>query len=585
ILARNAARWLTEIIDWMTITPNSGTVAPGSSALLTARFDTPRLNPDSVYHAVVRIASTDFKTISAELPIRLTLLGNCVSPIHFQFTTTDEFYSIVIDAARIDDEPPGLCDEIAVFDGDLCVGAIPYSRGAPLALSAWRDDPATPEKDGFTPGNPMRFVMWDRSAGMVYAASAIYTIGDGNFGTAVFTRVGLLSARSMVSQQTVLPGGWQWISFFIDLDTLAAERAFSSLENLNIVTSETGEFFIPGKASTLAQIDLRKMYKVHLSAQDTLAAAGHPILTQTPIPVHQGWNWVAYYPSASLEPSLAFNSLGPNLIIVQNQRGEFFIPGVVNTIRSMSRGQGFTLYSGAADTLIYPKVVTAKAQAAITPDIATLPAKHFRAASPHGESYAIVIDAIRGIGRALTEEDEIAAFAEDGTLLGASRCQPNSINALAARGDDPLTPAKDGYRIGDRMRFVFWDHARAQEIELVADFQKGDAIIGNAPYTRVSLRVPGIPTRFALHPNFPNPFNPETHIRFDLPENRHVTLRIYNTLGQQIRVLIDHPYAAGYHQKIWDGKDGSGKPAPSGLYFYRIEAGEFSAQRKMTLIR
>jgi hypothetical protein len=395
----------------------------------------------------------------------------------------------------------------------------------------------------------------------------------------------LLSTRSVVSQQTVLPAGWQWISFFIDLDSLAVESAFSSLGNLNIVTSETGEFFIPGKASTLTEVDLRKMYKVHLPAQDTLATRGHPILTQTPIPVHAGWNWVAYYPTASLEPSLAFNSLGENLAIVQNQHGEFFIPGVVNTMRRLSQGQGFKLYAETADTLIYPKVAAAKAQVGMTPYAMTLPTQHFHSQEHYGESYAIVIEGIRGVGRALTEDDEIAAFAEDGTLLGATRCQPNSVTALSAWRDNPMTPAKDGYRSDDRMRFVLWDRAGEKEIELLADFQKGDAVIGSAPYGRVSLRVPGIPTSFALHPNFPNPFNPETQIRFDLPENRHVTLRIYNTLGQQVRVLVDQPYTAGYHRVIWDGKDASGKPVASSVYFYRIEAGEFVAQRKMALLR
>jgi subtilisin-like proprotein convertase family protein len=598
ILARNAARWLTGIIDWLAVAPDTGTVAAGSSMELTATFNSNQLQPDSVYHAVVRVASTDFREVAVDLPVRLAVLDTCVAPTHFQFATTDAFYSIVIDSVIIDDDPLGFCDEIGVFDDDLCVGAVPYSGRFPLALSAWQDDPTTPAKDGFTPGNPISFVVWDRSAGAdaEYPAVATYSLGDGNFSTGVFSRVSLLNSRSIISQQTALRTGWNWMSFFIALDSLAATRAFASLDSLNIVSSETGEFFIPGKASTLARVDLSKMYKAHLSAPDTLTTRGHPILTGTPIPVHQGWNWVAYYPALALEPAVALASLGENLVIAHNQYGEFFIPGVVNTMRRLSRGQGYKLYSNAPDTLIYPKSAVAKTPTT-TPYVALSSAAHYRPVQDHGESFAIVIEAIRGVQRQLTEDDEIAVFAEDGTLLGTTRWQPSSVNVMAAWDDDPMTPAKDGYRSGDRMRFVLWDHSTATEIELMADFRKGDAIIGNAPYAQILLRTKDVPARFVLHPNFPNPFlsgakspahgggNPETHIRFDLPENGRVTLRIFNSLGQQVRVLVDGEYPTGYHRVVWDGKDGHGKAVASGVYFYRLKAGEFVAQRKMILLR
>ncbi len=94
-----------------------------------------------------------------------------------------------------------------------------------------------------------------------------------------------------------------------------------------------------------------------------------------------------------------------------------------------------------------------------------------------------------------------------------------------------------------------------------------------------------VPGTFALHQNVPNPFNPSTEIRFDLAAPQHVTLSVYNILGQEVIRLADRDYPAGSHSVVWDGVDGSGRPAASGMYFYRIVAGTDSASRKMVLMK
>ena len=88
-----------------------------------------------------------------------------------------------------------------------------------------------------------------------------------------------------------------------------------------------------------------------------------------------------------------------------------------------------------------------------------------------------------------------------------------------------------------------------------------------------------------LRQNFPNPFNPETEIRFQLPNASRVGIKIFNVLGQNIRTLVDARYQAGYHSVRWDGTDRNGKLAASGIYFYQLQAGTFSQLKKMILLR
>ncbi len=110
-------------------------------------------------------------------------------------------------------------------------------------------------------------------------------------------------------------------------------------------------------------------------------------------------------------------------------------------------------------------------------------------------------------------------------------------------------------------------------------------VASGAPTVSVEREDPIIPDEFIVHQNFPNPFNPETEIRFALTKDSHVVINVYNTLGQQLDTLIDEQYAAGFHSVRWDGKDKNGNPVSSGVYLYQIKAGDFSQVRKMSLIR
>jgi hypothetical protein len=95
-----------------------------------------------------------------------------------------------------------------------------------------------------------------------------------------------------------------------------------------------------------------------------------------------------------------------------------------------------------------------------------------------------------------------------------------------------------------------------------------------------------VPEVYALHQNYPNPFNPITKIKYDLPENTHVTLLIYDIMGRQVRTLFSNLYQeAGYRSIVWNGLDEFGRPLPSGMYFYHIKTADFIKTKKMILLK
>lgn len=94
-----------------------------------------------------------------------------------------------------------------------------------------------------------------------------------------------------------------------------------------------------------------------------------------------------------------------------------------------------------------------------------------------------------------------------------------------------------------------------------------------------------IPDEYRLDQNYPNPFNPTTTIQYALPETRHVRLTIFNTRGEKVRTLVNTSQAAGTYQIQWNGTDGQGILMPTGIYFYKLVAGDYEQIRKMLLTK
>jgi hypothetical protein len=101
----------------------------------------------------------------------------------------------------------------------------------------------------------------------------------------------------------------------------------------------------------------------------------------------------------------------------------------------------------------------------------------------------------------------------------------------------------------------------------------------------VTTTAKAVPEEFTLYPNYPNPFNPQTNISFALPADSRVSLKIYNLSGQLVRTLLDENLPAGTHTVHWDGTNISGEKVASGIYFYKLTAGNYSQARKMCMVK
>ena len=93
-----------------------------------------------------------------------------------------------------------------------------------------------------------------------------------------------------------------------------------------------------------------------------------------------------------------------------------------------------------------------------------------------------------------------------------------------------------------------------------------------------------LPLMNSLENNFPNPFNPTTTIKFSIKENIYTKLIIYNSIGQKVKTLVDSPKSVGVYSVHWNGCNENGQKVSSGVYFYKLEAGNFVKTKRMMLL-
>ncbi len=153
----------------------------------------------------------------------------------------------------------------------------------------------------------------------------------------------------------------------------------------------------------------------------------------------------------------------------------------------------------------------------------------------------------------------------------------------------------------DGMRVQYWNSQTQQWVDVQnatvdtqantvtftsTDLNSYYALAAPAGVTDVSATTGGAPPRsLVLYSNYPNPFNPSTTIRFDLPARVHVRLAVYNLLGQQVALLVDDVKGPGSYTVLWDGRRADGQVASSGIYLLRLESGQQTLVRRMTLLK
>ncbi|HOD65683.1 MAG TPA: FlgD immunoglobulin-like domain containing protein [candidate division Zixibacteria bacterium] len=184
------------------------------------------------------------------------------------------------------------------------------------------------------------------------------------------------------------------------------------------------------------------------------------------------------------------------------------------------------------------------------------------------------------LGTAAAYEVRYSRTAISESNWSAATLWPSVITPLASGLEQRVTLT--GLQPGEVYYVALKAYDDAANVSPLSNVDTGVAKYGIASDVDPDETLPG---GYVLDQNFPNPFNPTTSIRFSVPAAGRAELTVYNTAGQEVTRLVDGALAAGEHTVTWDGRDRTGYPVASGVYYYRLAAGDQQHTKKMVLLK
>ncbi|MCK4857234.1 MAG: T9SS type A sorting domain-containing protein, partial [candidate division Zixibacteria bacterium] len=478
--------------------------------------------------------------------------------------------------------PVGSVVEAYDQSGTICGQFFVHTVGAYGQMRVYRDDPNTPATDE---GAEVGEVIEIRINTVPAVAWPIPTWTYHNDLQEVCLNTTIIETVCID-----LNTGWNLISWNVDTYSDEIETVIADVIGcVDVVLGfESGSLtYDPDlpQFSTLDHVDHHHGYWFRMDCPGRLCVTGIPVDPQMPIDLETNWNLVSYLPNHQEDIEVALSSVMASLIVAHGFDGgaQSYEPAhpELATLTVLKPTFGYWLKTTAPATLIYPAMPPLTG--CLSTDRGSMKAAPFTAGIiPTPEWVNVYGDNVTLDGVSLPAGTNLQMYDEEGTLCG----QYHLINEGEVRFtpvylDDKHSMIDEGADYGSEISIVV-NGIRAVESFTWTAF--GDRIrLGTLTSTTKAETM--LPRKFELAQNYPNPFNPQTTIRFALPEAAPVKVEVFNLLGERVAGLIDELLPASDYAINWDGQLANGDVAPSGIYFYRLTTPQFSAARKMILLK
>jgi hypothetical protein len=388
--------------------------------------------------------------------------------------------------------------------------------------------------------------------------------------------------------------GWNWISInrpVVEIASVLGDYPAQHGDVIRGLVDESRYDTTHGWKGSLTELKPGDFYRMHVQRSGFLRMTGDPVDPSTPLTLRPGWNWVGYLPARRMPVGDALKSLEGRLVdgdaVVGQREFAQYVAGVgwVGTLTDMEPGKGYALYLTGKGSLVYPE----------PPEKVVARPPTIRETTANGPDWDMP---------ALDHEASMLMIAEvrlNDTPLQQTTTKVAVMNGEEVRGLGEVHFVEEleqyiafvmiygALDTEEDLRVHVYDGERDALYEDVATVKyAAQSILGQAS-SPVFLELSNaglapelldLPEEFALYPNYPNPFNPFTIIGYDLPEAARVTLTVYDVIGRRVVQLVNQEQPAGRHRAVFDAESYA-----SGLYLYRLKAGDFTDVGKMILVK
>jgi hypothetical protein len=436
--------------------------------------------------------------------------------------------------------------------------------------------------------------LWDGMDEGEYTIKARAIFSDNT--TEESNAVTIIVSSRMKTQNIILEQGWNTISTYIQPNISDISVLLDGIKaNLSMVNSNTGNVYWPSlDINEIGEWDYCEGYHVYMENSDTLIISGHQVVSErTPIQLNKGWNLTGYLLDQPLPIEKALSSIINTIQLVTNNAGQIYWPdNDINSIGYMVPGQGYKLFTRSAVDLNYPSI-SIESPKFVEGNLTT---QHNGIESIKPKRYVLDYTST-GVNSILLVEsedffvgDEVGVWSDSGILVGNGLAVKGKV-AITVWGRNTLLPEQiTGADFQEALRLTLWSAREDREFPLkIVTIRKinGDSHDNNQLlFEPDAIFIAGVetekdlPQRYSLDQNFPNPFNPTTLIRYEIPKDESVTLDVFNLLGQHISTIVDEVQPAGSYQIQYNAEN-----LASGVYFYRFKAGNYTDIKKMILVR
>ncbi len=509
----------------------------------------------------------------------------CSMPTDWEFAITGTTHNINIPLAvapEVFGAPLMAGDWIGVFykddnDEQKCGGAIQWNDVAGVVLTAFGDDPATGEKDGFAPGEAFQWKLYACESTEVFPALATYNSNlpcQGEFGSFCLSEIDGLQATRV--QSISLQSGWNSISTFLVPSNPEVENIFAPYaDNLTIIQNLTTFYWPYADINTIGNWDTESGYALKVSADVNMEIYGTDLAPQE-LALSPGWHYLPVLSSCPVDADELLSPVMEKITLVQDIIGtEVWWPAMgVFSLQTLVPGKAYKIRVEESLNLTFApcnnfKTIMEKAQQSNqskTPwgELIQTPGSH---------TIAISSSAISG----LSPGDCLGAFGADGNLYGFLEIENTSENSvMMVYGDDVTTGTKDGFYENEAITFGVLEKATGNEIPLELTFDHSmpnpEQVFNNQGLSAVTgstlsgFQTPSASRELSIYPN------PSTGIlNIDgLPENTR--LSVFNTFG---KVIMKNEVSTSVEINLTD--------QAKGVYFIRIESEGRSYFEKLIL--
>jgi len=527
----------------------------------------------------------------------LSLLDSIYAPSTtppWPVTVTGNNHTVIIPqnlASDIDGQPLEEQDWIGIFysvgDSSKCGGAGQWNSMANSVIPVYGDDLQTPEKDGFDSGETFTVKIWRASEDTTYEASAVYAplsnliTRTNTYLANGISQINELQVDLEVSLDIPLETGWNMISSWVIPENTGLSALFGPvLDDIIIVKDAAGNSFIPDfNINSIGDWDFRQGYQVKMEEDRVLAVTGQAAAEDTPLPIADGWQIIAYLRSMPSPIDLEMSDITNNLLIAKNGLGATYIPSLgIDEIGDMQPAKGYQLKATALDTLYY-------GPSNFAPDYpAPGAAAEVRAASAaevrSDNNATLIIPA--GLAKGWFKAgDWIAAVDETGELAGRVRYE-GEHTALVVWGDDRRTEEKrEGLQAGAPF---FLQRLQGQQLSgplyrPVFEARGEARYQGNAVWVLSGLEVQHPGETEAVH-CAPNPAKDWLEVKFWQAEPGPASLMLYNQSGQAVLQQNHQLMQPGWQQARLNLQT-----LPAGNYWLQVLSGRQNLRQSIAIYR